>query len=72
MPVNLWKTGAFNVPKVELRIEIENCPMMRTARDVKTVKDLQRLFRDASQSLAKAARVFSEVTTAKVKRLSVK
>jgi hypothetical protein len=67
----MWKIRGVFMPKIELRIEIENCPLMRTTRDVKTVKDLQRLFRDASQSLAKAARVFSEVTTAKVKRLSV-
>lgn len=58
--------------KVLLKIETETLPPLYAAREVKSLKDLARLLKDAQATIAKAVRVFPDAATAKFSRVSVK
>ena len=60
------------MPKIVLKIELEKLPALYAVRDVKTPKDLQKLFREADATVQKAMSVFPDVAEAKVQRLSTK
>jgi hypothetical protein len=60
------------MPKVLLKIESEELPDLLVTREVKTLKDIQRLLKDADVAIRKAIKVFPAVATAKFARLTVK
>ena len=59
------------MPKVVLKIETQTMPPLYSSREVKSLKDLQRLLRDAQSVIGKAVRVFPDAATAKFSRVSV-
>jgi hypothetical protein len=60
------------MPKFVARISTKTMPEMSTARNVETLADVQRLFRDADALTRKACKMFPALKTDKVVRLSVK